>query len=244
MTRIRIWFVILLILVFVNTIHSQQKNHEINEWKHNVRYSQFLGMDLSSIFFRKECSYVGVFGKNFQKIYMRFDTVERKTNQHYSVKGESMLKSVKCLFDGTLDIDQIELLLIEHNRLYLVAVGDYEFRENNKNGIFKGSFRKYFVYSINENKLQFLDGYTEFGDMGGWLGIWTQQKTGAEYDCLFGFDRLPPSWGNDFDDGGGEPIINPKYKNYGWESHFDSEHSNLGFYLPMDCDNKWWLKEK
>jgi len=213
----------------------------IDAWKNNSNYCEFLYNDFSSVFYYDQCSYLGVFGRNKRKIHIRLDSVFKVTSDRYSVVGSSLLKENVCLFKGEIKIERIEFvhLDVEGSELWLALVGSYKFAEDNScGGIFQGKYRKYFVYNWQDKKIQHADSYMELGEEEGFAGVWIDEKKGKSYPCHFGFYRYPSELAGDFDYGGGEPIINPKYRSYGWEPYF--QEGNLGFYRQRDCKDQWW----
>lgn len=217
------------------------------EWKNqpNQEFTLDEQFDLSSLVYLDNCSYVGVFGANRYKINMRFDSVYKKSDNQYSIKGKSILKGKICSFKGEMNLEKIELNRCYETELYLVAIGNYSFQETcNKGGVFYGVFRLYFHYNLVTKELNDDGNTEEYNYSRGFVGNWVDSLSQNYFPCHFGLMRYTMKIGGDFDDGGGEPIINPKYKKYGWESHFDLEHNSVGFFSPVDCDNKWWLEEK
>ena len=80
----------------------------------------------------------------------------------------------------------------------------------------------------------------ELSDLEGYAGIWKSIISGKEYSCHFGFNRYSEELGGDFDNRGGEPLINEKYKNSGWQTQFTLNSGKFGYYWNTDCIDKWW----
>lgn len=104
-------------------------------------------------------------------------------------------------------------------------------------GVFSGAFRKYVQYYLQNDSIS-VDLDFEVGSNEGFAGIWKKPQSGAKYSCHFGFYRYPSILAGDFDQGG-EPNIDPKYKQYGWESYF-KQRGDYGYYTNTDCLDKWW----
>ncbi len=244
---ININYLTILFLLLPFSLIGQDLSKDFEEWKNQPNNYIILDdqVDLTSIIYLDSCSYVGVFGANRHKFNMRFDLVKKVSTTQYNVQGKSLLKGEICFFNGKMNIERIEFNRYTSNELYLAAIGSYQFEEEcEKGGVFKGIFRIYFHYDIVTKKIYDDNNTEEYNYSRGFVGNWIDSMNKNYYPCHFGLMRYPPEIGGDFDDGGGEPIINPKYRQYGWESHFESESGNLGFYWPIDCKNKWWLGNK
>ncbi len=237
------------LVLFIAISHALSQDSifsKIETWTNDTYYNEFLYIDLSQAFIYENCSYIGVFGKNFQKINIRFNNVNKKSDISYLVRGVSMLKSNKCHFSGEVIIKRLELVHfdIDNSEIWLAAVGNFEFEEQNKDGgIFTGYFRKYFIYSISSKDVAPADSHIELDYDEGYAGIWYKKNSKTVYPCHFGFNRYPPKLAKGFDNMGGESNINKKYKSYGWSSHFSSENPNIGYYSNIECNNSWWLEE-
>lgn len=238
---------IIFIIIIARQIAGAQTKLELNieKWKNYTYYNEFFNDDLSSGFYYDSCSYCGIFGTNRTKINMRFNSILKKSGERYEVKGKDILKGKICSFVGNLVIERLEIVYLDENNdeALLLAVGKYNFVENGStkgSGVFFGSFRKYIMYSWKNHKFFPADGYTERGSEEGFAGFWKNSSNNSTYECHFGFERYPEDIAGDFDIGDGEPIINPKYKEYGWNSNFEMNGENeWGYYWSLDC-SKWW----
>mgnify|MGYP001226816046 FL=1 len=233
------------ILIALLSVAQKDMLSDIEIWKNQTDYIQFLNNnDVSPAFFYEDASYLGIFGENKYKINIRFDEVSKESDEIYSVIGQSRLKGKIVGFTGEINIERIEFvhLDIDMNELWLVLVGTYNFFEDDKKGVFQGSYRKYLIYSWKDNSIIPADNHMELSDSEGYAGVWKNLDSMKEYSCLFGFSRYSEELGGDFDNRGGEPIINLKYKNSGWETQYTHE-VNIGYYWNVDSNDKWWIEK-
>jgi len=232
-------------LMLFSIVGNAQNNIEnsIEKWKNQTDYIQFLNNnDVSPAFFYENASYLGIFGENNYKINIRFDQVSKISDKNYSVKGKSRLKEKVVGFNGEINIERIELINMDINykELCLILIGTYKFQEDDENGVFRGSYRKYLIYSWKDNTIISADSHMELSDNEGFAGNWESLVSGKVYSCHFGFSRYSKEFGGDFDNRGGEPIINLKYKTSGWETQYTPESGNIGYYWNVDRYDKWW----
>lgn len=226
----------LLIISITNAAAQSNLNEKVNKWSNGVPEYR---VDISSIFYYENCSYLGVFGKNNYKINIRFDTVWQKEGaRNYFIEGKSFLNGKICSLEGELTVNHLELMDVQPDisELTLVATGTYKLTEK-EGGIFTGNFRKYFSYQVGDGS-PFKEINEETGDREGFAGVWTDSSAGKEYACYFGFKQYPEALTGDFD-AGGEPNIDPKYKTYGWANYFE-KRNGFAYYNNIECDDIWW----
>ncbi|MBI9053601.1 MAG: hypothetical protein JEY96_07265 [Bacteroidales bacterium] len=233
-------------LILLSLMGKAQKDTEnsIEKWKNQSDYIEFLNNnDVSPAFFYNDASYLGMFGENKYKINIRFDKVSKISDENYSVIGKSRLKGKIVGFTGEINIEHVEFnnIDIDSKELWLVLIGTYKFLEDDKNGLFHGSYRRYLIYSWKDNSIITADSHIELSDLEGYAGTWESVVSGKVYSCHFGFNRYSEELGGDFDNRGGEPLMNSKYKKFGWSSHFATEY--LGSYGNVDRYDKWWLEK-
>ena len=230
--------VTIFILIFsINNLSAQTLFKEkVDRWANDIPECR---VNISSTFYYENCSYLGVFGKNYYKINIRFDSVWQKENKRkYHVEGKSFLNDKICPLKGELAIDHLELIDIqpEISELILMATGTYQLTEKD-GGVFSGKFKKMFSYRMGDAP-QFKEPDEETGEREGFAGVWTDPSNGNEYPCHFGFKQYPEVLTGDFD-AGGEPNIDPKYKTYGWARYFE-KRNGFAYYTNIECDNDWW----
>ncbi|MBN1181949.1 MAG: hypothetical protein JXB49_06655 [Bacteroidales bacterium] len=238
--------IVLTFLVVFSFVCAAQTELEksIELWKNQLDYIEFLNNnDVSSAFLYEDASYLGIFGVNNHKINMRFDKVSKVSDEKYSVIGKSRLKGKIVGFTGEINIERVEFnnFDIDSKELWLILVGTYKFLEDDKNGFFEGSYRKYLIYSWKDNTITYADSHMELSVLEGYAGKWGSLVSGEVYSCHFGFNRYSEELGGDFDNRGGEPLMNSKYKKQGWSSHFVNEH--IGSYGNVDRNDKWWIEK-
>lgn len=221
---------------FQNLIAQDSLSHIIEKWVEQEEHLR--DIDLSSGFFHENCSLLGIFGSNNYKLNIRFDSVSlSQINQIYYVEGRSLLNDKITSFKGELAIQHIELLDID--QMWLVVSGSYNLVEEG-GGVFKGLLKKYLSYDSKVyNKAIFEDIDAEVGNKEGFAGVWIDPNNHKQYRCLFGFHRYPQSLAQDFDRNGGEPLINVKFKEYGWKTWFEIR-KGYSFYSNTDCEDDWW----
>ncbi len=206
---------------------SENKNPRVNyseKWvKANIHswlnYENILAdiqkQDLTSILSRK--IYDGVFGKNYYRIRINFDSMIKK-GELYEVSGFSVLKDKKIQFSGTIK----PIKAIAHNDDEsdippITVISEYNFvEEGSDNGSFTGTIVS--LCYFKEGKLVKDDRGCVAAEYRNstFVGVWTNAKKTADYKCIWGDGRLP--YTTDFDIGTSETYVNDKYRKNGWEN--------------------------
>ncbi|MBO4598999.1 MAG: hypothetical protein J5676_14215 [Bacteroidaceae bacterium] len=217
-----------------------------------------LDFDYSQIFdLRNPLGYIG---KNYQRLYMYFDTIYKDTNDasRYIVKGVSRVKQNLCRFNGYIKIDSV----VVDNREDSYRSGDdltprftayakYEFKEDaaqKGSGVFSGKF--WSAIYLYKNKAVCYDDLEWGADSycnNQFEGTWTSYRTKAKKKANFGDYRIPDSSGLD----GGAAEFMP-YGGEGWGT-YRNMYSNFGEKEISDDlvqaataeeQREWWKGEK
>ena len=198
-----------LIILLISGFNVFAQEIKLIDFKNEIN-----GYDLSCLFIPKQIpeSYkeftikpggpIGFFGGNYQRIHIKFITVNQKdkVSGAYIVAGKSMLKENICPFSGEMKIIEAKLFqesdISEFKQGYVVF--EYEFQEDisqGGTGIFKGKATSYFFIDDKDNiyydAIQLAaDGYSnnEFE------GVWISNKSGKKYKCNWGEFHLDRGW--------------------------------------------------
>ena len=177
-------------------------------------------------------SIFGAFGKNYYRIDMGFDSIEKKDGCTYSIKGSTTLKFKKVSFIGELKITKVvkqpgSMWNENDPNLFMCrAYADYTFTEDQTtsgSGVFKGNFDVLFNIT-KDNKIYWdeefalIDGYDNFRFDGQWIS-----PKGNTYQAYFADGRLIVG---DLNGGAGEFVPNEKYLEYGWWDYAWMYHAN------------------
>lgn len=247
----------LLMLVFtvcISTIVFAQSESEIfketelgnKKLKSEEYKTQFAKANFSALWTHaKDDDVLGFIGDNYQRLYIKFLSVEKlsidTSGLVYIVHGKSMVKDNLCCFNGRLTIQSIRQTKVTSKgcddeyankglKGEFVIIGEYLFTEDTVqkySGVFSGVFKTIFYLDKKSKPIYdqidyCSDGYTN----NQFVGTWKSFSTNIVKRCNWGDYRIPNS--KDFDIGAGYLSPADKYLKYGWENH--------GTYAPT----QWW----
>ncbi|WP_315577838.1 XAC2610-related protein [Hoylesella oralis] len=223
---------------------TKVKNELARLAKYN--YSPILG--------QHQYRYIGYIGRDFQRLYMYFEHVEKDTADAtlYHVKGASRVRQNVCNFTGTIRLKHIEENNDDRygrvNRYCMTGI--YDLREDDKQkgaGRFYGNMTTDFY--LYDNSVHFDDLFITVSD--GYCnnmfeGKWTSFKTKVSKNANWGLFRIPDS--NALDIGEGEFYINPKYRHNGWENYCatmgDVDTAAISVDDALDEERREWWRGK
>jgi len=233
-------FILFAWFIQLNVSAQQTSMEEVNEWYQKKTNNTYF-IDMSPVFYSskdKDCSYIGIWGENCQKINIRLDTVFRDDIDIYHVEGYTLLKNRTDEFEGYIKVQHFNFLYMSSPYIVMAVAGSYHFTEKNNHWEFQGKFIRHFAQYIKSEKISTKN--NKLGEIrDGFAGVWVDKTNNKTYDCFFGFHRYPGSL-TDFDARGGVSLMKPKYKNYGWESYYNLEKGKYGDYWNKECGNTWW----
>lgn len=188
----------------------------------------------------KATSFNGILGDKYARIEIFIHPeVERIDSLTFKVKGKSKVGKNICDFTGEIHVEHIYNVWERANAPdspdYYVMVCNYLFKEYETQygtGFFKGTYGAY-CYIDKANKKVCLDIDVEGGEFNkrNYVGIWQSYKTKTAKRCVWGDYRLPYTF--DFDIGGEDMRVNPKYNSPEWEQ-WESEILN------PEEKKRWW----
>lgn len=214
--------------------------------------SQFRQPDYSPIWV-ESTSQDGVIGKDYQRIRIKFlkITKDGKDPLCYHVSGKSKVKTNINAFEGSLHIIHIYTDTLDDGSPFTFGniTASYEFSEDSTelhSGVFKGICESRFLIDSSvvkpgvKIKVQTTEDYTN----NTFVGTWKPYKTGKEKKCIWGDGLLPYVF--DFDLGTEDLLVNPRYKNNGWQNFgdFDKEYIERPDGRVVERDQWWVVKKK
>lgn len=172
---------------------------------------------------------LGFKGKDYQRLFIHYDTIFRTSPNVYSVKGKTLFRDTVRLFTGTIQIDSLSSARITsseedegyYGKLideYGHAYASYRFVEDalqSGNGIYTGRAR--FDFVLKRGRLYYdtvwlrADGY--FNNQ--YEGTWSSSDGKLRLKCNWGDFRIPDS--GDLDYGTQEFAPRKKYFSRGWQ---------------------------
>ena len=177
-------------------------------------------LDYSTLWtFTENCFVYGFIGENYQRLRMKFLSVEHDRLQPdiYAVQGKSRVRSTTCALHGELAIEHVrrnpdpdyDVEGVYKDSLihgFFTVTGAYRFIEDSTcahAGSFQGKFISWFYLDADgrvryDDVIDVADGYTnnEF------VGDWRAKNGGTIKRCNWGDWRIPDS--GEFDAGAGE----------------------------------------
>lgn len=188
----------------------------------------------------------GFIGKNYQRLHVIFISIIRnseKPDQLY-VYGKSKVDDNIYPFQGTIEIKEAYYLksLEYFGENSGIIAGEYKFYEVESaghTGIFEGKFVSYWEKD-DSGKIHYKDFPFEGNNQ--FAGTWLKYSGTKPLIANWGTFRIPNS--GDLDVGTSEFGVDPKFKEYGWESFL-----NYRFYgVDKETKNKaeeeelktWW----
>ncbi|MDR1859972.1 MAG: DUF4339 domain-containing protein [Bacteroidales bacterium] len=215
---------------------------KIEKWKkeaignaRRVSSDNFAEHDLSK-FWKTEFT-MGYIGNNYQRMYITFSKVVKKSAEEYDITGFSQVKANVCNFTGTFknvaffedkwvrDSSVDDMYSDVEKRGFVIA--NFVLNEDQKqsgSGIFHGYLKT--NWCIDTEGKFFIDnlGPSSFDTYNQFLGEWASYKTDAAKIAAWGDHRIPLAIGT-LDIGDGEFVPDRKYLDNGWEE-YKQYHNN------------------
>jgi hypothetical protein len=208
-------------------------------------------LDYSAIWI-ESTSQDGVIGKDYQRIRIKFLDIQKdhKEALTYRVKGKSNLRNTICRFEGSIHLIHAFLDSLDDQTVsnFGNLIASYEFHEDSTQvhpGIFKGILESRFYLDSSDIQTSPTLSVITTDDYSNntFVGSWKPYKGGREKKCIWGDGLLPYVF--DFDLGTNEIVVNPRYKNNGWQTfgEFDKEYIEKADGSVMER-NAWWKEKK
>jgi hypothetical protein len=174
---------------------------------------------------------LGYIGNNFQRMYMTFEKVQKKSATEYSVSGVSKVKKNVCNFTGTFKILEYRQLKEFHYGIDDVRIDDvknqgYVFAEfiieeditQKNSGEFRGILATgWYINKEGELLYDDLDDYSDRYENNQFFGEWVSYNSVSPKTVAWGDSRIPMSHGLDV--GAGDFCPAKKYLDNGWEEY-------------------------
>lgn len=225
MNTMKMIFLFFVISFFGCTQEISVHNEESVQNKVNsIKRHEFLisGINISNNFPKQ---LLGAFGRNYYRIDLRVDTIEKKTDSLYIIYGSTELKNNVQKFLGTIElvsvsVDSTDIYgQIDSNEKYGILNGTYNFFETNgrdTSGIFNGKIKIGFHVNIEDGSVDFdlLDWMQSSYLNYEMIGFWNEYGKERKYKTYFSEGHM----NIDLDGGAGEFCPKQKYRKYGWDS--------------------------
>lgn len=271
MQNLTVFIFVFLVTFFVHGQNEKLLYDEFLERQFGTRYfdkgnfkAEILEYDFSMLWTVKKLNFdpdirnpirpepLGFIGDNFQRLYIHFNSVEKRESKIYFVTGKTKVKESICDFKGFITIKMVREFgipylegsdyVIDPRKIRQgVLIGEYEFFEDstqNHVGIFKGKFVSSFY--IEENKKIEYNTSEIFSDNyinNQFKGIWKSYSTGKQKKANWGDYRIPES--EKLDMGAGE--FSPDNKYLGWKTYSEAYFSGKCNYEAQKIEeNEWW----
>jgi hypothetical protein len=192
-----------------------------NAW---AQHEDLEAFDFSPIWQSKD-EYLGYIGDNYQRLYIRFETMKKISPTVYHATGQTKVKENIFTFSGVISNVKItDIADREDGDDDIVRKGiveaNFTFVENAKqkgSGIFRGTLLSYWGIYKDKGRLEYYQMAGDGDHNNQFSGTWTSNATTTVKKCAWGNYRVPNR--GDFDVGVAEFSVNPKYVKNGWESY-------------------------
>lgn len=229
----------LLLFAFSLSTHAIEEEKTVPK-----RQNDLTTLDYSTIWLAEQDEIIGFIGDNYQRIRIRFLSVEQDKNNKtcYIVRGKSKVKDNICDFAGKIQVNEVRIT--ETRPLEkAVILATYNLKEDtsqSNSGYFKGELTSY-IYREN-GKIVFDDlewGISDPYNNNQFEGKWIHYITKQSKKCNWGIARIPDS--GELDMGAGEFYPNPAYKDNGWDTYPDGGISTPSYEEQLETDRpQWW----
>ena len=194
----------------------------------SIEKENFKDYDFSKILADEHTDFIGYIGKDYQRLYIKFDDVKRNSEFEYLVSGSSIVKGRSLKFQGKMQVIDIKKFInldygaddfmlgkVKEQGLMLAK---YLFTEDEKrpaSGLFEGyALVKWYKDAQNKPLYDDIDEDSDSYANNQFLGTWKSYKAKISKPCSWGHYRIPQS--GDLDIGAAEFSPNSKYFKNGW----------------------------
>jgi hypothetical protein len=204
---------------------------EIDQLKKDNLKARYSKYDFSTLLMPRN-DFLGYIEPDFRRLKIKFTSIKKDpvAQDQYIVTGYSIVKNIKCDFEGVIKLIQVR----EYKQMHFgvddeykdrgiqsqgILLAEYVFNENKEqkfSGIFEGIMTLYWY--LEENGHIAYDDIESFADNyknNQYVGTWTQYNGTKRKVANWGEDRIPFS--EDLDIGAAEFSPDPKYYKQGWQ---------------------------
>ena len=226
------WFCYALVLL-CSAMYAQPCTFEdiVRETTYDVPYKKYTApLNMEKVLNAEKSNFLGFIGTNYKRLRITFTSIKKSEENKdvYEVEGFStVMNKNKRTFKGTFSLQSHYKFtkpadddppLPKKGEVEGFSTFSYQLAEDENltaTGVFKGKMIVMWLKKVNAAPVYFLPFNRDRERNYQFFGTWTSYKTKKTSVASWGIYRIPCS--DDFDEGVGDFIPNPKYWQYGWE---------------------------
>ena len=225
------WFCYTLVLL-CSAMYAQPCTFEdvVKETTYNVPYKKYTApLNMEKVLNAEKSNFLGFIGTNYKRLRITFTSIKKSEENKdvYEVEGfNTVMNKNKRTFKGTFSLlshykfaeQTVDVPLPKKGEIVGYSTFSYELAEDENltaTGVFKGKMIVMWLKKVNAAPVYYIPFHDDGERNYQFFGTWTSYKTKKTSVASWGIYRIPCS--DDFDEGVGDFIPNPKYWQYGWE---------------------------
>ena len=225
------WFCYTLVLL-CSAMYAQPCTFKdiVKETTYDIPYKKYTApLDMEKVLNAEKSNFLGFIGVNRKRLRITFTSIKKSEENKdvYEVEGfNTVMNKNKRTFKGTFSLlshykfaeQTVDVPLPKKGEIVGYSTFSYELAEDENltaTGVFKGKMIVMWLKKVNAAPVYYIPFHDDGERNYQFFGTWTSYKTKKTSVASWGIYRIPCS--DDFDEGVGDFIPNPKYWQYGWE---------------------------
>ena len=225
------WFCYTLVLL-CSAMYAQPCTFKdiVKETTYDIPYKKYTApLDMEKVLNAEKSNFLGFIGVNRKRLRITFTSIKKSEENKdvYEVEGfNTVMNKNKRTFKGTFSLlshykfaeQTVDVPLPKKGEIVGYSTFSYELAEDENltaTGVFKGKMIVMWFKKVNATPVYYIPFHDDGERNYQFFGTWTSYKTKKTSVASWGIYRIPCS--DDFDEGVGDFIPNPKYWQYGWE---------------------------